>query len=409
MAEQLRRTHLPQLRPIDPRPVMQDGEPCYLLRDPLQLSDNLLVVPQVLAAALAFCDGTRDAEAICAAFALHYGRRMPRQAVDDLLEALDDALLLENERSAEAQAEALAAYRRAPSRPPACAGGSYPERAPALKRALNRYLDAANGATPARAAERGIISPHIDYQRGGHVYAQAWSAAKHIAQQADLAIIVGTDHYGGGELFTLTRQNYATPYGILPTAGPIVDGLAEAIGAEMAFAGELCHRVEHSVELPLVWLHHLRDGRAIEVVPILAGSFGRFMHNGHTPTNNPTVRSFLDAVVQLTGGRRVIFIASGDLAHVGPAFGGPPIDQSGKTLLAEEDEALISHMQAGDAEGFFRTISRIDNRNNVCGTAPIYLTLKLLEATRGNPTGYDLCPADETGTSVVSVCGVVLD
>ncbi len=401
------RNPLPRLRLIDPRPVEQNGELRYLLRDPLQLSDNMLIVPPALAAALAFCDGTRDAESICAAFALHYGRRIPLRAVKQLLDALDDVCLLENDRASAAQAAALQAYRRAPFRQPICAGSSYPDSAPALKRALNEYLKEHGESAPATANLRGVISPHIDYPRGGPVYAQAWSAATRIAQHADLAIIIGTDHYGD-DPFTLTRQNYATPYGVLPTAQPIVEALAEVIGPANAFAGELRHRVEHSLELPLVWLHHARNGQPIEVVPVLAGSFGPFMNNGHAPSSDPLVQSFLDAVAQLVRNRRVLFIASGDLAHVGPAFGGPPVDNQGRARIADADEALIDHIRAGNADGFFDDIRRVGNSNNVCGTAPIYLTLKLLEAAQGNARGYAHCPADDDGASIVSVCGVTL-
>ena len=41
------------------RPAIQGGQPCILLRDPLQLTDKTLLVPQPLAPALALCDGTR--------------------------------------------------------------------------------------------------------------------------------------------------------------------------------------------------------------------------------------------------------------------------------------------------------------------------------------------------------------
>ncbi|MCS7061217.1 MAG: AmmeMemoRadiSam system protein B [Anaerolineae bacterium] len=406
------RRALPRLRPIDLRAVHHEGELRYWLRDPLQLCEDVLIVPPILAAALAFCDGTRDAEGICAAFALQYGQRLPVRVVQQMLQALDQALLLDNERSALAQAQALEAYRQATFRQPICAGNSYPNGARALKEALNEFFGTIDDTAPAIQAKRGIVSPHIDYLRGGRVYAQAWQAAAHLVQEAELAVIIGTDHYGD-DPFTLTRQHYATPYGVLPTARPIVEALAEAIGPAHAFAGELRHRIEHSLELPLVWLHHLRNGQPIEVVPVLAGSFTRFMSNGAKPTDDAGVRSFIDALIQLTAGRRAIFIASGDLAHVGPAFGGAPLNAEDRAQITQEDTKLIEAMQAGNAEDFFTTIRRIDNRNNVCGTAPIYLTLKALEAAQGDIAGharsYAHCPADEEGTSIVSICGIVLD
>ena len=38
----------PKLRPIDAQPFVQNGQPALLLRDPLQLSGNYLVLPQEL-------------------------------------------------------------------------------------------------------------------------------------------------------------------------------------------------------------------------------------------------------------------------------------------------------------------------------------------------------------------------
>ena len=61
---------------------------------------------------------------------------------------------------------------------------------------------------------------------------------------------------------------YLFPYGVLPTNTATVDAIAKAIGEERAFAEELHHRTEHSVELAAVWLHHMRDGKPCQLVPI---------------------------------------------------------------------------------------------------------------------------------------------
>ncbi len=401
---------VPKLRLVDPRPTQHSGQMGYVLRDPLGLSDSALFLPQALAAAISFINGRRSAEEISSTYAYRYGTVLPVEQVQELVSALDEALLLDNVRTAQAKQAKLAEYRNAPAREMICAGGSYPRTAAALKRRLNQYLD--DAPQPSRAqrgqALRGIVSPHIDYPRGGGVYAQAWKVAEKAAQKADLAIIIGTDHYGGESLFTLTQQNYATPYGILPTATPIVNQIAEAIGPEAAFASELFHTVEHSLELPLVWLHHMRNGQPIEVVPILAGSFYEQMVSGKTPAQHKRGAAFLEALQHSMQGRRALVIASGDLSHVGPAFGGDPLDAKHKTLLQQDDEAIMTRIAAGDAEGWFRAIGQADNKNNVCGLAPVYFTLKALTQAQGQLHGYDLCKADDANTSVVTVCGAVL-
>jgi AmmeMemoRadiSam system protein B len=328
-----------------------------------------------------------------------------------LLAALDEAFLLDNERSAAALHEARERFRAAPFRTPLVAGGSYPADPDLLYATLERYRQqAANGQAPLAPLTPtpvfGLLSPHIDYPRGGLVYAQVWERAAHAVQEADLVIIFATDHHGS-DPFTLTRQNYATPYGMLPTAAAIVDQLAAVIGEEAAFAGELRHRGEHSLELVAVWLHHLRERRPVEIVPILCGGFHRFYQNGGHPDQDEQIEQVLATLRAATAGRKVVVVASGDLAHVGVAFGQEALNDAKLALLHAADEILMQQMAAGDAAAFYRSIHAIRDENNVCGVAPIYLTLRLLGAVEGTPTGYAICPADHNNTSVVTVGGII--
>lgn len=401
-------TMRPKLRDLDIRPIAHENFPYILLRDPQRLSDQQLIMPQPLATVLAFFDGRHAIDEVPEVYRHFYGIPIPGDVVRELAEALDAAFMLDNERSAERRAEALAEYHSAPFRPPALAGTGYPDDKKALWSLLQDYLEASDvAADPINwGAPIGLLSPHIDYPRGGRVYAHVWKRAAQAAREAELVILLGVDHYGA-DPFTLTRQNYATPYGVLPTEISIVDRLAAVIGEEAAFAGELRHRGEHSLELVAVWLHHLREGRPVPIVPILTGSFHPFMRNGDTPATDLTIGAVLEVLRKAMAGRRTLIVASGDLAHVGPAFGGAPLDATGRRTLRAADEELIEMMRRGDATGFFNAIHRVQNRNNVCGVAPIYLTLRLLGQSRGEPAGYAICPADEQNTSVVSVAGMV--
>jgi MEMO1 family protein len=293
-------------------------------------------------------------------------------------------------------------------RPMLCAGGVYPKQANVLKRELNRYLASIPNSQSPINFPRGILSPHIDYVRGGAAYAAAWKAVQPAAQQADLAIILGTDHRGAGQLFTLTHQSYATPYGVLPTAHAINQSIAQAIGPQRAYAGEMFHAIEHSIELPLVWLHHMREGAPIDVLPVIVGGFWDEMQRRRSPTTNAQVIAFLSALKNAIQGHNVIVIASGDLSHVGPAFDGPPLSEGDKADLQAYDQTIVQHIVNGDAESWFAALAETHNATNVCGLAPVYLTLKLIEPSKGQALNYAMCPADEQNTSVVSVCGAVL-
>jgi AmmeMemoRadiSam system protein B len=360
---------------------------------------------------LALCDGTRrDARELSASLAVRYGVRIPTSAIEELLCALDDTCLLENASGQVARERALDAYRGAPHRAPAGAGLSYPDEPGELRALLDSYLDGlpptsqAPGQNTARI--RGLISPHIDYARGGATYAAVWHEAQRAAQAADLVLILGTDHVGSGGSFTPTRQHYTTPYGVLPTAVGLVDRLVDLLGGEACFAEELHHRTEHSIELAAVWLHHVRGGEPCELLPLLCGSFHPYVQAAKDARTDARLGLIVDALREVTAKRPTLVVAAADLAHVGPAFGGPPLDAPGRGRLRASDDALLSQICAGSADGFLGQIRQVQDRNNVCGVPPVYLALRLLEPVQGRLVSYDLFPADQRGASQVSVCGV---
>ena len=402
--------HHPKLRPIHPQPAVARGQPILLLQDPLQLAETAVFIPQSLAPLLAFCDGTRNLDELRASLMIRAGIRISAADLEFVISRLDEALLLENARSSAALEKALEAYRAAPSRPPSMAGNGYPAEPDALCALLDGYLNALPpDSEPKGRLFRGLVSPHIDFQRGGAVYAQVWDRAAEAARRAELVVILGTDHHGSDGRITLTRQHYATPYGVLPTDVAVVDAVADAIGEEAAFDEELHHRSEHSIELAAVWLHHMREGQSCPVVPILTGSFFHHVRQGSSPAGDPTIDRVVQALQDSLSARSALVVAAGDLAHVGPAFDGPPVDMMAKAALKVQDEKLVATICSGDAEVFFQTIQAEGDRRNICGLPPIYLMLRLLEDGRGELAGYDRCPADTANTSFVSICGVVIE
>lgn len=404
----------PKLRPLDVRWVRDGSETYALLRDPLGLNDKEMLVPAAIAPLLSLCDGSRDSGRIRTAFELLTGQRLTQQYVDNFLAQLDDNLLLETPRFGLAYRLALRKYREAPHRPPALAGSVYPESREALIQTLNSYYrevgeDDDPPEQPFAATIAGIISPHIDYQRGWRTYAQVWQQLAAAVPEFDLAIIFGTDHAGGPGRLTLTRQHYATPLGTLPTAIEAVDAVAEALGEEAAFAEELHHRKEHSVELALVWLHHLLGDRQCEIVPILCGSFVGYIDGATGPEEDTRLEAALQALREATVGRRVLVVAAADLAHVGPAFGDSlPYDLAARAMLAASDRDLLAAVQSGDAVSFFHKVKQERDRWRICGLPPIYMALRFLQASSGKVIDYAQCPADPQGGSLVSIAGAVL-
>jgi AmmeMemoRadiSam system protein B len=405
----------PKLREVEAHSIQHQGQPMVLLRDPLRLSDTQIAVPLSLAPLLGLMDGSRDEAALEAALQVRAGVRLAPGLLSRLLADLDAAYLLDNERFGQARAEALRAYRAAPFRPLTLDGDSFPSSSDLAGAQLQGYVDAlppaeASGVDAAeKSFIRGLISPHIDYQRGGPVYAEVWRAAAEAACEADLVILFGTDHQGSDGTLTLTRQSYATPWGVLPTDSEVVAAMAKALGEDWAFTEELYHRSEHSIELAAVWLHWIRGGKPVPMVPILCGHFGAFVEGSADPAGHRPFAVAVDVLREVMASRRTLVVAAADLAHSGPAFGDDyGVDFIARAQLRNADELLLETIYAGDAAAFFEQLRAEGNRRHVCGLPPIYLTLRLLEEARGEPAGYAICPADPQGTSVVTIAGVIL-
>lgn len=406
----------PKLRNISVHQTMYQGEPVYVLQDSQKLTDAAIILPQALGPLALLCDGQHTVPEIKAALEGRYGLPLPQEIIVNLLDQFDQALLLDGQIYNQARQKAIDAFRAAPFRPSALAGGSYPADPDDLRHKLQGYLDEVDEIPASPATSRGLISPHIDYLRGGSVYARVWASAAEAVREAELVIIVGTDHNGNLGTLTPTCQNYATPLGVLPTDKALVHRLADALGPDFAFADELHHRTEWSLELVMVWLQYMRAENPCPVLPVLCGSFLHYMVGQANIDDEVRFKTFVELLREEMSQRRTLIVASGDLAHLGPEFDGPPLDAAAQAQMETDDQCLIETLQQGNAGSFFEFMQAGQYQRNVCGLAPFYFMFDLLGETQGQPIAYARCPAEHDGrkflpnsTSFVSVCGMVFE
>ena len=141
----------PVLRPVEPRWITYQGEQRLWLRDPLALSERMVLLPAAVAPLVALLDGERTPSGIKAAFEVRYGTRLPPGFVEQFLAALQESALLFGPTYEAARERVLADYRAAPFRRPALAGNGYPANPEALHRLLVRYAAEAGRNSAARA------------------------------------------------------------------------------------------------------------------------------------------------------------------------------------------------------------------------------------------------------------------
>lgn len=399
-------TPLPTVRPISPFPLesSSDGEPTrYLLRDPADLAADQLVVtwPALCLAELA--DGTRNLDQILAEFARVTGREMPRSLAQQLFERLDEVYLLDNARSRQRLAEVC-------PRPYRLAGSGYPE----AREELLPFLDDLLGVDqPERGGEWPLASilPHIDFFRGREAYRAGYASLRGalagLRGRPLTVVVLGIAHAPTRVPCVLTRKDFATPLGPVPTNQLLVEQLAASLPFD-PFLDEYHHLGEHSVEFHAVLLRRLfADDPGLSIVPLLCGSFHEALLAGTSPKELPGVSEFLQALRNLREQHRdVHFLASVDLAHRGAQFDQAPLDRDQLEELAVQDRQTLECVKQGDAEGFFRSLQADRGFRNYCGTPAIYSVLDLF------PQGFELhryqqCTEPDR-SSTVTVCSATL-
>jgi len=405
-------TEYPKLRPLNLRSAQWEGKEVVVLQDPLRMTENSLVVPRPLTPFLALLDGLRDIEEIAAGFLLRTGVPVPPAQVASFVQALDDALLLENRRFFTSRQEALEKYRSGPFRTPALAPGGYSDDPGELRRTFDEYCREAQGEEPQDIdGVVGLISPHIDYARGWKTYARIWQPARKAVEEADLVILLGTDHNGGPGTLTLTKQNYATPWGVLPTDVQLVDRLADILGQERAFIEEVNHIGEHSIELASVWLHYMAGETPKRILPILCGHHEAALASTVGEDVDQDFRPLWDALALLAEvvyEPKVLVVAAADVSHIGPAFGdNAPIDQEGKDGVRSTDQQWLEAACSGSSDLLAVHILKNGDPTRICGLAPIHHMVTLLEGSTGRLLDYDQCPADDDFGSLVSIAGAL--
>lgn len=410
----------PKLRAVEVQRVEKDGAGYFLIKDPRRMAEKALMVRQEMAPFLAQADGSKSVNEIIAAARANGQTDTSDEAVHDLFTQLDALFLLEGQKFEAEAARRLDEYRKADFRIPSLEGQAYPEDPDALLDMLEGFApDISADQEPSDRELKAIVTPHIDFQRGGDTYAELWRKAAPDLADVELAVIFGTDHYGAGPRLTLTKQSYATAWNILPTDTDLVNRLARMLSADPdtdnhPFADEANHISEHSIELASIWLNWAIGDNAVKVLPILCGSLGSYVQEDGilrdaSPTDHPQIADAIGLLQQTARHRRTIFIAAADLSHVGPVFGDEEkSDDLIKREIEEHDEELMSAVIKGDKDEFLEIAHREHDYSRVCGLAPIYMALWAAEATDGLWMGYQQCQADPTNDSFVSVAGALL-
>jgi AmmeMemoRadiSam system protein B len=378
---------------VIPRRVEHQGQVFVVLQDsPAVLAQPIMIPHDGFQHIIRHFDGHSTLVEIQARVIRQTGLFLTIKELEDLVQRLDAAMLLEGPTFA----AFLQNYRQSGKRPAALAGRSYAGTVRALRAQLEQFFVGAGGAGRPKIDRermprfRGILSPHIDFQRGGAVY--TWSYKELVEQtEADTFVILGVAHQYCQRRFVLTRKDFETPLGLVRTDREYVDQIAARVGRDH-FEDELSHRTEHSIEFQVVFLQYvLGDARKFSIVPILVGSFHDLIERGVDPGSDPEVSDFIDALreAEAVRGRNVAYIGGIDLCHVGPEFGDrDAVAPEFQEQVRQFDDSMLARAASGDPDGWFRTAAGVRNRWRVCGLAATYTMLRAIGPAKGRLLKY---------------------
>ncbi len=433
--------------PLPDRPLLRNlevaavtdgaGRRILAITDPLALADSQAIgVPIEIAPYLGAADGARTLAEIASFSILRGAPAIPAENLIEIFEALDKRYLLANGRFKSEMSRRLNEYRSKPRREPAHVWQVYPGNESQLRLYLDGFYSSipdnsgVNGSTienPNRDPLKAVVTPHIDFARGGNSYASIWDRASSHLQDIEAVVVFGTDHNATRYGLTLTNQSYSTPFGTVNNDSETVNDIADALlsGDEEIdpFVDEYHHAQEHSIELGLVWLQHAFDKlperrRSVTVIPILCGALAQAFLNEEdsddegeiSPDAGVGLARAVGVLRELARRKRTLFVAAADLAHVGPAFGDDfNADETVRFQVASRDRELMEHIVAANRNDFIDAITRHNDADRICGSSPLYMTLWCAEGvTTGEWLAYQQCPADDKDTSFVSIAGALL-
>lgn len=397
----------PKLRNINIFPVQNSGHTLLCLQDPLNISEKTLFLTPPLFFVVSLFDGLHSRLDIQAEYMRRFGELLYTEKLQEIISRLDENLFLEGERFQEALKQKEEEFQRSSIREAVFAGRSYEADPDRLRDQLVGYFERSDGPGPLREKQpekglKGIIVPHIDFQRGGfcyaHAYREVWEKSS-----ANCFVILGTAHHPMENPFCLTKKDFITPLGTLNVDQELINALQSHYSYNL-FQDEIVQRGEHSIEFQCIFLRYLYpEPLPLRIVPILCGSYQEAIEHHLSPMEIPSIRQFIEALRDATTSykKEVCFIASADLAHMGLQFGDSQgMHEYGLRVLSREDQEMLRYVEKIDGEGFFSSILEERDRRKICGLPPIYTMLKVLRANEGRLLKYGQAFTQETQSVV---------
>ncbi len=219
--------------------------------------------------------------------------------------------------------------------------------------------------------------PHAGYMYSGPVAAHAYLALSKDGFP-DTYVIVGPNHTGYGMPLAVGTEDFETPLGV----AKVDKELAAAVIRGALEEDMEAHRFEHSIEVQLPFLQHLRKG--VKFVPICMGV-----------QDHEAAEAVGSVLTDALSGVDAVVIASTDFSHYVP-----------QEVATAKDRMAIERIVKGDASGLYKTVE--EQNVSMCGYGPVMATLETLGRCRGELLKYGTSGDVQPMRDVVGYAAITL-
>lgn len=381
-------------------PIEENGDSYLYFHDDRGYATPELALQQEVGSLLSLLDGQKSINDL----EPYLSESLTKDHLLQFIQFLDQHRLLSSDHFANHARELEESYEHSTLHQSVTAGNSYPADPIELRNYLDEAFAKHDGQPAASKPAKALYAPHIDPRVALDSYVKAFAPIKDLAPKR--VVIIATSHYSGlypdiykENPFALVNKDFELPLGTIPRDQEAIEEVLESSEGTGITTQDRAHRMEHSIELHLLFLSYLWS-HDFKVVPFLTRDLDDlyYMEDGHLGRQ---LGNFSELLRNLFGdGEDTFFLISGDLAHFGRKFG----DESAASAMFEPveafDQKFLEYGAQNDRTNMLNLMKEDFDPYRICGFPPLYTFLNSMPDLKGEVLSYDLWDERERNSAV---------
>lgn len=381
--------------------IEENGQPLIYFYDQLGYATADFALPADAEPILSLMDGTRSVNDI-----INFSsNEVTKEQILEYAQFLDGHRLLDSAFFHHFANLFEAEYEQQNIHHSSTAGTSYPNNSKEVTEFFNQAFVKHNQSKPVDAA-KGLYAPHIDLRVGMETYVKAFSAIKNLTPKK--VFVLATSHYSGlygdfyeNKRFIFSAKDFELANGMVKTNKTAISLIKEQTVHDEIFGtsfNDRAHRVEHSIELPLLLLNHIWS-HSFEIIPVVISEFDELFYakDGFLAHQ---IEAFTYLLSKQFGDDDTFFLISGDLAHFGKKFGD---SEPASNLISDVrafDESFMQAASNNDSQQLLRIMSKDYDPFRICGFPPLYTFMNAFTHLKGEILHHQIWDETERDSAV---------